>query len=228
LCRKWLNVSAAEATAPQKPSGFFFAISAFALLSFPASICQNTAIQLGKLIESYTMTPFEFGVKVAEAVGAAPAIKPAAPIKPPAPQAIKPVVPQTGPRPITMDRVRAADAAARAKGYAGSVMGAFVSDGWEFHSQPSQAMQDMKARDQAELTRRQNTPYTPPPQDPEITRMKGNFAKLHPQFHPGEIQDMAQLVTQNRGGDLAQFINNTRQRIKQHPTSAYNYKPPAQ
>jgi hypothetical protein len=40
---------------------FFFAISAFALLSFPAGICQNTAIQLGKLIESYAMTPFEFG-----------------------------------------------------------------------------------------------------------------------------------------------------------------------
>ena len=180
------------------------------------------------------MTPFEFGVKVAETMGAAPAIKPAAPIKPPATQAVKPVapkpvVPPTGPRQITMERVRAEDAAARTKGYGGSVMGAFVSDpnDWEFHNS-GKALQEMAARDQAELTRRQNTPYTPTPPDPEITRMKGNFAKLHPQFHPGEIQDMAQLVTQNRGGHLAQFINNTNKRIKQYPTSAYNYQPPAQ
>jgi hypothetical protein len=73
------------------PARFFFAISAFALLSFPASICQNTAIQLGKLIRGYAMTPFEFGVKVAETVGlatlapTAPQPKPQSAIKPPAP-----------------------------------------------------------------------------------------------------------------------------------------------
>jgi len=178
------------------------------------------------------MTPFEFGVKVAEAMGTAPAVKPAAPIKPPT---VPPVTPaaSTPPQPVKFlsrqDAVAMGDKQ-RAKGFGGHVAEGFVHDpkDWEFHSQPNQAMQDMQARNQAELARRRNTPSKPIPHNPEFAKMTSNFAKLHPQFHPGEIQDMAQLATQNRGGDLAQFINNTNKRIKQHPTSAYNYKPPAQ
>jgi hypothetical protein len=181
------------------------------------------------------MTPFEFGVKVAEAVGAAPAIKPAvkpaAPIKPPT---VPPVTPAAAKPPQTVKFLSRQDAVAmgdkaREKGFGGHVAEGFVHDpkDWEFHSQPSQAMQDMQTRDQAELARRRNTPSKPIPHNPELERVRDNFAKLHPQFHPGEIQDMVQLVVQNRGGDLAQFINNGNTRIKQHPTSAYNYAPPA-
>jgi hypothetical protein len=120
------------------------------------------------------------------------------------------------PKPITMARVRAADAAAQAKGFGGSVMGAFVHDpkDWQV-TRPAQ-------RIQAPRPAPQTRPYTPP--SPEIQRQTAALSQQFPQFGKGDVADVVAMHQQKRpAGEIMNFINNTTKHYQQYPQRAANY-----
>jgi hypothetical protein len=117
------------------------------------------------------------------------------------------------PKPLTMARVQADDAAAKAKGFGGSVSSMFVHDPKDWQVTTPRVLTPGPAR--------QAKPYTPP--TAEQAQQQTAVAQLQPQFGQGDIQDIMSLNAQGRGGDMAKFIRNTTTHYRQHPHRAANY-----